>query len=854
MDRPAQDYDSVWSSGKNGLLGLQRRRLPLSLIVVSVGVVLSFLFSRLLVRQEERLAEAQFRYDAARRVDTIQRAITDRLGDLNTLAAYYAGSEVVERKEFHTFVKPLLENPQGIVALGWAPHILTGQRQAHEQFARSERVTNYQITKRDEHGRFVPAGRRAEYWPILFIEPARENKKFLGYDIDSNPTYRKALRRTTITGQPTAGVCDPIETDKEGNPLVYVLMPAKNDTSGREKRPPDQPGFDGFVFGLFDIKAVVESALNPTPVIGIDVSIIAPSSLGGKDFVYWRPARLRTRPGTTLADRTQADIRFPSEIVIADSRWKIECIPVQSYLERYRTWGPVGVLLCGLLATGLLVAYLLSLTGRTARVERLVAQRTRELHESEQRFRRLVDNAGDTFVLRTQEGKILDVNKHACESLGYSREELLSMTIADIDPDFARQNVERYSKLPPDAYPVSFEGAQRRRDGTRFPVEIRLTMLYADGQRLMLGLVRDISERRRLEQMLREGERKLSAILDQTFQFIGLLTPDGIMVEANKSALEFAGVTAAAVLNMPFWDTPWWSHSPELQQRLREAVKKAAQGEFVRMEVTHRAANGELHWIDFSLKPVKDETGKVVFLIPEGRDVTERKQVEEALNDERRLLRTMLDMHERERKLIAYEIHDGLAQQLVGAVYRFQSIEALRDRDPDAALELFDEALRLLREAMAETRRLISGLRPPILEDAGVVDALDYLITEQRQRGCPEIEFVHPDQFERLAPLLKSAIFRIVQECLTNACRYSQSQKIRIELGRSGDRVQVEVCDWGIGFDPAQVGSGHYGLQGIRQRAQVLGGSATIDAAPGRGTRVRVDLPLLHAENGAKAN
>ena len=265
----------------------------------------------------------------------------------------------------------------------------------------------------------------------------------------------------------------------------------------------------------------------------------------------------------------------------------------------------------------------------------------------------------------------------------------------------------------------------------------------------------------------------------------------------------FSGVSAASVRNMLFWETPWWSHSAELQWQLRDAVKRAAQGEFIRMEVTHFAANGELRWVDFSLKPVTDETGKVIFLIPEGRDVTERKRAEEALKDERWMLRTMLDMHERDRKLVAYEIHDGLAQQLAGAVYKFQSIEHLRDRDPDAAQELFDEALRLLRDAMAETRRLIGGLRPPVLDESGVVDAVDCLISEQRQRGGPEIEFVHVSECGRLATPLESAIFRIVQEGLTNACRYSQSEKVRISIERVEDRVHVEVRDWGIGFDPA---------------------------------------------------
>ena len=137
------------------------------------------------------------------------------------------------------------------------------------------------------------------------------------------------------------------------------------------------------------------------------------------------------------------------------------------------------------------------------RVERLVAERTRELHESEQRFRRLVDNAGDTFIWRTQEGRISGCQQRACESLGYTREELLSLTIADIDPDFAPKNLKQYSNLPPEQYPVSFEGVHRRKDGSTFPVEIRLTAFNSGEQRFILGLARDITERKKAEKAAR---------------------------------------------------------------------------------------------------------------------------------------------------------------------------------------------------------------------------------------------------------------------------------------------------------------------------------------------------------------
>ena len=387
------------------------------------------------------------------------------------------------------------------------------------------------------------------------------------------------------------------------------------------------------------------------------------------------------------------------------------------------TWGPAGMLWAGLAVTGLLVGYLALLTGRTERVQQLVAERTAALRESEQRFRRLVENAGDAFFLHDSQGRFLDVNQRACDALGYTREELLKMTVAEVDVLFTPHDIQRYwGRLDEDS-PITFEGVHRRKDGGTFPVEIRLAVLYSGGQRLMLGLARDI---------------------------------------------------------------------------------------------------------------------------------TDRKRAEEVLRGEQRLLRELLNLQERDRELVAYEIHDGLAQQLTAAVYTFQTVERLRDEDPRAANATFDEAMELLRKSMAETRRLIGGLRPPILDESGVVAAIDYLVCEQRQRGGPEIEFDHHVEFDRLAAPLEIAVFRIVQECLTNACRYSQSQKVLVELGQAAGRVLIRVQDWGIGFDPAQVRGEHFGLRGIRERARLLGGSATVEAAPAKGTRVIVELPLLtpQTENG----
>jgi PAS domain S-box-containing protein len=162
---------------------------------------------------------------------------------------------------------------------------------------------------------------------------------------------------------------------------------------------------------------------------------------------------------------------------------------------------------------------------------------------------------------------------------------------------------------------------------------------------------------RQAEEALRDGEALFNIVFDQAFHLMGLMKPDGTLIKMNRAAadsikagetdgfgvpLSFKELkslfapgtgTESGVLGKPFWETPWWVHSPYLQERLRDAVARAGRGEAVRFEATHLTPEGGTVWVDFSLIPVTDEQGNVVLLIPEGRDITERKLAEEALRE-----------------------------------------------------------------------------------------------------------------------------------------------------------------------------------------------------------------------------
>ncbi len=152
-----------------------------------------------------------------------------------------------------------------------------------------------------------------------------------------------------------------------------------------------------------------------------------------------------------------------------------------------------------------------------------------------------------------------------------------------------------------------------------------------------------VLQRKQVEQALRESERRFHAIFDQTFQFVGLLKPDGTLLEANQTALNFRGLKRPDVVGRPFWETAWWDISRETQDRLKAAVAEAAQGKFIRYEVDHLDHNGAVGTFDFSLKPVTDEGGKVFQIIAEGRNITERKRTERALQESEARLQAIMD-------------------------------------------------------------------------------------------------------------------------------------------------------------------------------------------------------------------
>ncbi|MFM9263938.1 PAS domain S-box protein [Tychonema sp. BBK16] len=290
----------------------------------------------------------------------------------------------------------------------------------------------------------------------------------------------------------------------------------------------------------------------------------------------------------------------------------------------------------------------------TAELENRVNQRTEQILETnallEQEIRdrkqtaienkrliSIVENSSDFIGVATMEGQSTYLNPAGMKLNGLKNlEQVRSISILEA---FSEEDAKILTEeiIPAVMRDGLWDGEFRLRHfqtGEIIPVDFTLFTLKdpETGEPIGLATVtRDIRDRKRAEEMLRDRERLFRAIFDQSFQFMGLLKPDGTVLEINQTALAAAGVGIEEIVGIPFWETLWWQISPEAKQKVREAIALAATGEVVRYEADVLVAGGAVVTVDFSLKPIKDDDGKVILLIPEGRDIGDRKILEREL-------------------------------------------------------------------------------------------------------------------------------------------------------------------------------------------------------------------------------
>ena len=272
------------------------------------------------------------------------------------------------------------------------------------------------------------------------------------------------------------------------------------------------------------------------------------------------------------------------------------------------------------------------------------------LRESEGRFRVLFEQAAiGVAQIDSTSGRFIRINKHYCELVGYTEREMCGLNFQTITyPEDLQDDLDNMQLLL-DGELREFVMEKRliAKDGRVVWVLLSVSAMWEPGAEtdFHIAVVQDITHRKRVDLALRESEAKLRKTIDGLGPnvFVGLLTTDGRLLEANLPALTAAGLTLEEVRGMRVEETYWFEHSVAVQRQLREAITKAAQGVATRHDMLVQVAENTRIWIDFSMTPLLDETGKVTFLVPSGLVIHERKQAEEAVRRSERFLKTIIE-------------------------------------------------------------------------------------------------------------------------------------------------------------------------------------------------------------------
>ena len=467
-----------------------------------------------------------------------------------------------------------------------------------------------------------------------------------------------------------------------------------------------------------------------------------------------------------------------------------------------------------------------------AKVVRDMTDRRRQQRRTE----RFVEESTDVVTIVDTDGTISYASGSADRVLGHDSDDLVGENLFDfLHPDSREHAMQTFFECVDGAKNVKAECRLESPDGGWINVEGRCrNMLDDEAIEGVLVYLRDVTESKK-------RARRFESIFNQTYQFTGLLEPDGTVIEANDAALEFGGIGREAITGERFDEAPWWSHDEAVAADVRDAIDRAAAGEFVRYETEVNGADG-LGTIDFSVKPVFDEDETVTLLVVEGRDITSQQQHRRHLEVLQRVLRhnmrnDLMKMRGWTEMIVEADDHETRAE-------RFEPVERTLDKW-ESMTDKIGEIRQLLRSQREHQSTREAG---PLVADAtsAVAEAYpDATVTADVSAG---------DSVRAPATLSKA-----VTELVTNAAKSTTAPTVSVELSRpEAGWLAVDVRDDGPGIpemeadvlesgeeSPLEHGQG-LGLWMVRVVATQAGGDVTVEADSG-GTVVSVRLPVESA-------
>lgn len=477
------------------------------------------------------------------------------------------------------------------------------------------------------------------------------------------------------------------------------------------------------------------------------------------------------------------------------------------------------------------------------------------LLQSEEKYRAIIENIEDGCAELDLKGNFTFFNDAISKIHGYPRKELMKLNYRDyMDEENAKKIFARYNKVFLTGKSEKEAGYEIiTKSGQRKYLDVSITPIKSDNNRVVAFrvLVRDRTERKKVEEKLRISEERYNALIDRSLDFIYTIDFEGRFIDANEAALRRFGYKREEIPSLNISSFLDEKQLPSVLKIMQELMETGTQKDLAEIKLRHK--DGTHVYVESKGSVVMSD-GKPVAIQAVARDITERRQAAEEIRKTQEQMRAfaarLQTVREEERTQIAREVHDELGGALTGikidlSLLKKAAGEIKENSLKDPLLNQIYETIKHIDKTMQTVRKIATELRPGILDDLGLIAALEWQLDDFQKRTGINYEWISSQKKIRLDEQGATALFRIFQETLTNVFRHADATEVHVRLLRKSNMYILEVEDNGNGITEDKIDDKKsLGLLGMRERALAVGGRINVEGRSGKGTKVIVKIPV----------
>ncbi len=477
------------------------------------------------------------------------------------------------------------------------------------------------------------------------------------------------------------------------------------------------------------------------------------------------------------------------------------------------------------------------------------------LKETTKRFQDIMERTFNWIWEIDANGYYVYSNAASKNIIGYESHELINKHYSDLLPLKKRKTFIQKLKNINDT-PLLFEHPFIHKNGGEVITETNIFPIFDANKNLKgyRGITRDVTAKRKAEMALKKSESQKQMILDASLDWIRYVDKDMKIIWANKAIRSYLRMPLKKIKGQICYklllnrDSPC-EGCPVVKARLTGKIERA-----VMMKPPFMDKNKKSYW-DIYCVPLRDESGKITSFVEVARDITEEKEAETRI---RRLTRQLIRAHEQERKLISMELHDGIAQNLSILKITLDTIvceyKALYKEEVERIIKKIKELNKLLQATIIDIKNIAYDLRPPELDQLGIIKTLFHFCKDFSERYGFDLNFstagVDNLKFD---PDTEINIYRLVQEAFNNIAKHANANNVTVKIVASYPKLIIRIEDDGKGFSieeqiKKEVQNKKLGLRSMQERASLMGGELSIKSSIGKGTTLILEIPYITKE------